>query len=155
MVPKGSDWSLEEDEMDSDAETGHKEQTGKVNKNKKKQARKAKKPKQLKKNSDTEDDSVPFKGDNVLVLSISFMQMALLSREAADAVTEGDIRCFYEVYKVSTILNGPYEQQTHIAISRSGYFILQGPVIQSIPPIYLRVSHVSSLSAVRNSVRLS
>jgi hypothetical protein len=154
MVPKGSDWNLEEDQMDSDAEIGDKEQTGKLKK-KKKQAQQAKKPKKPKKNSNGEDDSIPFKGDNVLASSISFMQMALLSREAAEAVTEGDVGCFYEVYKVSTIFNGPNKRQTHIVISSSGCFILQGPAIQSTPPIYSRVLHVLSLSAVMNSIRLS
>jgi hypothetical protein len=62
-----------------------------------KEPKKGKKKKNMKPN---EKEEKPFAGDHVLATSIGFMQMAILCYEAADAVTEGDIGRFYEIYKV-------------------------------------------------------
>ena len=45
-----------------------------------------------------------FKGDLMLARSIAFMRDALISREAAYAVAEGDVGRLYEMIKVSYIL---------------------------------------------------
>jgi hypothetical protein len=43
----------------------------------------------------------PFKGDRVLAKSISFMRDALISRECAYALADGNTGCVYECLKVS------------------------------------------------------
>ena len=45
-----------------------------------------------------------FKGNLMLACSIAFMRDALISREAAYTVAEGDVGHLYEMIKVSYIL---------------------------------------------------
>jgi hypothetical protein len=103
IVPQGSDWDPTEGDEKSDLEVpAPRSRKKKVHcqadqesapKNSTKQ--KLRKTKKLK-----EKVVLPFKGDRILATSIAFMQAALLQREATEAITNGDIGRFYEIYKV-------------------------------------------------------
>lgn len=92
IIPLGTAWTGVAEE-ESSCDIGIAAKPSKSSKGK------ARKPPAKEKTS-TSDGGETFMGDRVLSNSVGFMRDALLSREVAEAVADGDVGRVYEVLKV-------------------------------------------------------
>jgi hypothetical protein len=108
IIPMGSPWTgVSEDESGSDIGITAKPSKSSKGKGRKVPATSIEKPPAKKvsveNTSESEsalDDEEAFQGDRVLSNSIGFMRDAMLSREVAEAVADGDVGRVYEALKV-------------------------------------------------------
>jgi hypothetical protein len=109
IIPMGSSWTgVSEDESSCDIGSTAKPSKSSKGKGRNVPATSTKKPPAKKASSENtseaelaSDDEEPFQGDRVLSNSIGFMRDAMLSREVAEAVADGDVGRVYEALKVN------------------------------------------------------